>query len=497
MTEPVSPNTQAILLLTAPLLLRSGPVSKDLLRPAEYRRLALGLREKKRQPADLLESRPAAVLNGFAGSVDVERIERLLARGFLLSQALERWQARAIWVLSRADEAYPRRLKVRMRETAPALLYGCGNRDILNTGGLAVVGPRDADELLIRYSADVGRLGALAGQTVISGGARGVDLAAMQAAAEARGRVVGVLAEDLERAAMDRDNRDCLMGGRLVLVSEYDPNSKFTIGHAMERNKLIYAFADVALVVNAEVEKGGTWAGAVEQIGRLRYAPVFVRSTGAASPALEALKARGARYWPNPADTEGLRLVLESVHVPDPEPAHPILSPLVLFPRESALAEKPRPTPDTAAPLSAPDTAATLPAPCPEVPLPALCTEASLPAPYAEAPLDAPRTAAPLPPATSEQATPAEQLFLKVRELVMTVLTNPRTEAEVAQSLGVGVGQAKEWLRRLASDGLLDRRGRPTRYGLRPDSAGLFRIDVLPPKVVRKRPRKASSPRSI
>ena len=36
----------------------------------------------------------------------------------------------------------------------------------------------------------------------------------------------------------------------------------------MQRNKLIYALADAALVVNSDYEKGGTWAGAVEQLER-------------------------------------------------------------------------------------------------------------------------------------------------------------------------------------------------------------------------------------
>jgi hypothetical protein len=37
----------------------------------------------------------------------------------------------------------------------------------------------------------------------------------------------------------------------------------------MQRNKLIYALADAALVVNSDFEKGGTWAGAIEQLERL------------------------------------------------------------------------------------------------------------------------------------------------------------------------------------------------------------------------------------
>ena len=74
--------------------------------------------------------------------MDANRLQQLLERGFLLSQVIERWQARAIWVLSRADAEYPRRLKHRLREDAPAVLYGCGDISLLETGGLAVIGSR-------------------------------------------------------------------------------------------------------------------------------------------------------------------------------------------------------------------------------------------------------------------------------------------------------------------------------------------------------------------
>lgn len=310
MTEALSPNTKAILLLTAPLIVGRGKRSGDLLSPGEYRELARCLRELEAQPADLLTPEGAPLRAECGQVIETARLERLLARGFLLSQALEHWQARAIWVLSRADPAYPRRLKDRLKQDSPPLLYGCGKREILESGGLAVVGSRKVDDALLEYTLGVGRLVASAGRTLVSGGARGVDQAAMQGTLEAGGRATGVLADSLERAAMNRENREVLIDGRLVLVSPYDPGAAFNVGHAMQRNKVIYALADAALIVNAEVSKGGTWAGATEQlVGRFPM-PVYVRSTGEVSKGLDALRERGARPWPNPEDAVGLEAAL-------------------------------------------------------------------------------------------------------------------------------------------------------------------------------------------
>jgi predicted Rossmann fold nucleotide-binding protein DprA/Smf involved in DNA uptake len=95
-----------------------------------------------------------------------------------------------------------------------------------------------------------------------------------------------------------------------VLISPYDPAAGFNVGHAMQRNKLIYALADAALVVNSDYEKGGTWAGAIEQLERLRLVPVYVRSNGETAKGLEALRRRGALPWPNPVTPEELAAVM-------------------------------------------------------------------------------------------------------------------------------------------------------------------------------------------
>ena len=184
-----------------------------------------------------------------------------------------------------------------MRGKAPPVLYGCGNRDALDRGGLAVVGSRRVNEELIEYTERVGQLAAHAEVQIVSGGARGVDQAAMRGSLEAGGRAIGVLGNNLERAALNRGNREPLMDGRLVLVSSFDPAVRFRGWQAMERNKQIYALADAALVVNSDHGHGGTWAGATEQLEKLHYVPVYVRSAGEPCRGLEELVLRGAGEW--------------------------------------------------------------------------------------------------------------------------------------------------------------------------------------------------------
>lgn len=312
--DPISPNTQAILLLTSPLIVGASKSAAELLTHGEYKRFARWMFEHGYEPWKLLTEQADSVLTECADMVHPGRMRKLLSRGFQLSQAIEEWGSRAIWVVSRADAAYPRKLKVRLREDAPAILYGCGQLEaVSHQKALAVVGSREVSETLLDFTSGVGRLAASAGTMIVSGGARGIDQAAMSGAIESGGMALGVLADNLARAVVQRDNRNAIMDGRLVLVSPYDPRAGFNVGNAMQRNKLIYAFADAGLVVNADHNKGGTWNGAMEQLTKHMSIPMYVRSTGEASYALNELRLKGAYDWPNPADSAELNAVFNAL----------------------------------------------------------------------------------------------------------------------------------------------------------------------------------------
>lgn len=458
MTPALSPNTQAILLLTAPLIAGRGISSSELLSPGEYKRLARHLREIQRQPADLVSPDAADLLRACQPVIDESRLQRLLGRGFLLSQVIERWQARAIWVVSRADAEYPRRLKARLREDSPAVLYGCGDLGLLESGGLAVVGSRHVDDSLIDYTMAVGHLAARAGRALVSGGAKGIDQAAMRGALEAGGKVSGVLADSLEKTTMNREHRNLLLDGQLVLISPYDPSAGFNVGNAMQRNKLIYALADASLVVSSDLNKGGTWAGAIEQLDKLKFVPVYVRSTGDSSAGLDALRGKGAIPWPNPQDADAFEGVFD-VATPTPVPSPQ--SGLALFSGDgpSDIAPTPPEVPETLPATEAPTEPVPPPVSAPNDEPVELSPE-PMPS-VAQAHETKPEAVSPM---ATTASTPADTLFAAVREVIQLLLKVPMKDAEVAAALDVSNAQAKAWLQRLVDEGVIEKQKKPAGY---------------------------------
>jgi predicted Rossmann fold nucleotide-binding protein DprA/Smf involved in DNA uptake len=242
----------------------------------EYSSLVRWLIGVKMRPKDLFQKETIAEASMGSG-IDKQRLESLLGRGVQLGFAIEEWQRNGIWIISRSDADYPNRYKHHLKDKAPPLLFGVGNRSLLSGGGLGIVGSRNVDQAGEAFTRQVAELCAYNGMPVVSGGARGVDQISMTTALEAGGVSIGILAENLLRKSVERKNRQAIADGRLLLLSPYHPNARFTVGTAMGRNKLIYAMSDYSIIVSAEYKKGGTWAGAEEELKRKKSLSVFVR----------------------------------------------------------------------------------------------------------------------------------------------------------------------------------------------------------------------------
>lgn len=290
----LSSSSQATLLLTSYFSKASDEAAKPLTN-TEWGRFALWLKEKSLTPADLLISDPAPLINDWHDKkVTTERVLQLLGRGHSLALAVEKWQRAGLWVVTRSDTDYPKRLKARLKTDSPPVLFGCGDKSLLNTGGLAVIGSRNANHQDLAFTEKTGAQAASENIAIVSGGARGVDETAMLGAINSGGIVIGVIADSLLKAATSSKWRNGLMHGQAVLVSPFYPEAGFSAGNAMARNKYIYCLADSALVIHSG-KKGGTISGAEENLKK-GWVPLWVKPTDDKATANADLVAKGGRW---------------------------------------------------------------------------------------------------------------------------------------------------------------------------------------------------------
>jgi predicted Rossmann fold nucleotide-binding protein DprA/Smf involved in DNA uptake len=281
------------------------------------------------------------------------------------------------------------------------------------------VGSRDVREDGLAFSAAVGRRAAKEGLGVVSGAARGVDINAMLAAVDAGGSAVGVLADSLERFVARRELREPILENSLALITSYHPAAGFNVGHAMRRNRLIYGLAEVAVVVASTLEKGGTRAGAIENLDA-RWVPMYVRDDGSAGNT--DLIRRGARRLDSDAFDRDMPFPLD-------------------------------PTQDASTELQIGFNSGDE--------MPPDVTHPSTDAPVASA------TTAALPPDASGRlpaGSPPTDLFPLVWPQLATFLFEARSEKDVAEAFHLETSQARAWLKRAVEEGFAERLGSKRRY---------------------------------
>ena len=274
----------------ASLLLVSRSVPSDE-RPLGAREF-WSIIERVEDPARLLGCDVAA-LELSIGPKFATRVSVLLDRATALALELERLDHAGIATLSPFDDLYPTHWRDRLGVSAPALLHTVGPARLLDRGGVAIVGSRDVSPEAAEVAKAAAAAAASAGRVVISGGARGTDRLAMNAAIESEGDVAGILADALAKTANDPEVRRLVGDERLCLATPHAPTAPFSAGNAMGRNKLIYASADVTLVVASDLDKGGTWSGATEAM-KHNYGGVAVWLGEGVGPGNRALVERGA-----------------------------------------------------------------------------------------------------------------------------------------------------------------------------------------------------------
>jgi DNA processing protein len=274
------------------------PASPDAPAPftlSEWNQLARKIHASSLKRPAALTGQDAAVLGRELQipSDEAERIMRLLDRSGRVALELDSLFSRGMWVATRTDRHYPSRLRDTLKHQAPTVIFGAGELALLSARKVAVVGSRNLDPAGAAFAQAFARHAVGQGLAIVSGGARGTDLVAMNAALEAGGQCVGVLADSLERTIRPPEMRQWLLDRRVTLLTPYAPAAGFSVGAAMGRNKVIYGLAEVALVVSSEHEKGGTWAGAVEAL-RAAWCPVLVRATEDAPKGNRELLKKGA-----------------------------------------------------------------------------------------------------------------------------------------------------------------------------------------------------------
>lgn len=171
---------------------------------------------------------------------------------------------------------YPRTLKINLKKTyAPPLIYTKGNKQLLQENSIAIVGSRQAGDTALAFTDNMARRAAQDDKVVVSGYAKGVDKQALESSLRYSGKSIVVLPQGITTftsgfKALYKD----IIAGRVTVVSTFHPKAPWSTGLAMARNVYIYGMAAEIYVAESD-SKGGTWAGVIDGLRKLRK--IYVR----------------------------------------------------------------------------------------------------------------------------------------------------------------------------------------------------------------------------
>ena len=241
---------------------------------------------------------------GLADAADALRADGFWAEALTLeTPGLLSWaeeQCGLGGVLTALDGAYPARWLQVLGASAPPALWISGA--LPPPPFLAIVGSREISSAVFRFCRECGGAAVKAGYSIGSGGAKGCDRAAVSGIQCSA--AVEIVPYGLSLKGCGEDSCKESYSEGICRLSVCAPDEEFTTGSAMERNTLIYALGDAAIIGHARFKTGGTWHGAIEA-HRRRLTRLMVRSDSrnVAHRALIALGAVGLR---SPGDLVGV-----------------------------------------------------------------------------------------------------------------------------------------------------------------------------------------------
>lgn len=141
---------------------------------------------------------------------------------------------------------------------SPAIIYGIGNKEIISTRGLAIIGARRATPYGQSAAYEFAYEAALQGVVIVSGGALGCDSQAHHGALDAKGKTIVVLGGGCDQLYPEA-NRDLFQevidkGGAVISERHWDfPPLPYTF---RARNRIIAGLARAVLIVEAGLPSG-------------------------------------------------------------------------------------------------------------------------------------------------------------------------------------------------------------------------------------------------
>ncbi len=250
--------------------------------PAKQRRVLQLVSESDESLEDVI-SQPASRILKEAG-LSNEQIEDLRSSSELTELWASNLETANIKIISLLDNEYPQMLKQRLGPNLPPIIAVWGNINLLEMPAVGFCGSRNASAQGIEFTIDVAQQVTQKSWVVVSGNARGIDEVAHQTALGNEGKTIVVVPTGILDIRIRDSYRELVNDQNTLVISEFQPNARWSVANAMTRNKTICALSDALIIVESGLDGGTYEAGnfALKLGARLFVADYALPSSNAA-----------------------------------------------------------------------------------------------------------------------------------------------------------------------------------------------------------------------
>lgn len=178
--------------------------------------------------------------------------------------------------LSILDEKYPKGLANELGINSPTVLSYMGNVSLLSKHKVGFSGSRKVSAKGMDIALDVATQLSCNDFCLVSGYANGVDMIAHKTALANGASTILVLPEGINNFYIKKEIAPYWDWERVLVVSEFAPQTKWMVSRAMQRNRTLIALSQAMLVIEAG-EKGGSLDAGLKTIdyGKRLFVPQY------------------------------------------------------------------------------------------------------------------------------------------------------------------------------------------------------------------------------
>lgn len=191
---------------------------------------------------------------------------KIMARLSTLNElmfALANLENEGIFITTKYEDNYPKRLLTSLKKRAPLYLYYVGDLDICEDM-VSIVGPQTMEKRLNSFTKNLVTKIYDEQKTLVSSCLKGVDAYALKLHLQLGGKAVCFVSDHM--FDKKRTYSKLIKEGRLVLISAVDPFAYFNVTNALDRNIYVCGLSDLQFITATHINSGGVWFTTIQNL---------------------------------------------------------------------------------------------------------------------------------------------------------------------------------------------------------------------------------------